>query len=63
MPVEMVGSDVENDRELGFEFFCMFKLKAGELGDINVVIFAFFNKADEGHSDVSGEESLKTCFL
>ena len=49
----MIGRDIEDDRYLGMKRTNFGQLKAGKLGDIEVIIPAFFSESDQRRSDVS----------
>ena len=58
--VEMVGGDVENDRNVGFEAVHVFKLEARQLDDVDVVVFPRYLQG-EATANVAGKACVYTC--
>ncbi len=58
MPVEMILGNVEKSGYGYSEAVDIFKLEAGNFGDIDMVILAIFGKSDEWRADVTGQEGF-----
>ena len=63
VPIEMIGRDVQDDRDLGMELARAFQLKARYLEHRPCLVAALFNQLNHRHADVAANQRRQPGLL